>query len=585
MKIKNISLLALLSAGALVLSGCSDTEVNAQPNWADEDIIVSGIDEDTKDNLLGKIYDALEEGSTSAEKVKNDILVALSEGVYGTMDEINEVVALTADDAKSKSFIEEHEVYQLTDNVEIINKGVVDGEMTYEKSTYSAAEVATLQHQNVINLKNSIDEAVNVAIYNDIIGGAYSDRNIFEEERYVQYLRSQMYSIDTTGVTLGEGLILPEYSPEAIDATDLINIDIYTDYIERALLPEIFTNLLVQNYLMEERYSSIGRSYARELEYIHLAVDDSNKTSALLLLQEFVDANLTSGTATDFEIVADAWRGTDLDTKTEAEALLVATNAFEPMNLTAAQVAQLDALGVSHTVYEDTLLGQMVLDYLKITNDRHDEVAQSILNDFTNNGAYTPEIGFGIKLDEIKVTDHVTDGWYLKNDGIPNVSEDIKSRLFNIGVSNIVDSYNSMNESEYEFQNTDYVRYIEGEYFLTEENSQATEGNKNIVIYDGASNYYIFRIDNAISSSKLSLDEDNTSSYRYLKSSATFDTNSALYGHNIALDIAQEMSTKDSYITSAEQHYIMLSNILYHDESIYEYFKTNFPELFEDDAE
>ena len=50
-------------------------------------------------------------------------------------------------------------------------------------------------------------------------------------------------------------------------------------------------------------------------------------------------------------------------------------------------------------------------------------------------------------------------------------------------------------------------------------------------------------------------------------------------------EVAKIIGKGESYSTLATKKYLKAMSIEYHDESVYDYFKTNYPELFDSDAE
>ena len=47
-------------------------------------------------------------------------------------------------------------------------------------------------------------------------------------------------------------------------------------------------------------------------------------------------------------------------------------------------------------------------------------------------------------------------------------------------------------------------------------------------------------------------------------------------------EIVQLVANNDTYKTLSKKHWIEEMNLKYHDQVVYDYFKSNFPELFED---
>ena len=81
--------------------------------------------------------------------------------------------------------------------------------------------------------------------------------------------------------------------------------------------------------------------------------------------------------------------------------------------------------------------------------------------------------------------------------------------------------------------------------------------------------WYIVRVDEAVKAPKLS---------------QTGDDNYAAMGKNmreIVLNVASLLSDTDSYKKAAKQYYVEKMAFSYHDQSVYNYFKSAFPDLFD----
>ena len=220
--------------------------------------------------------------------------------------------------------------------------------------------------------------------------------------------------------------------------------------------------------------------------------------------------------------------------------------------------------------YPQTQFGSIAKDYLKITDDRFTNDT-GIESDFTNSNAYTKQVGLTIKSDSLKLEDYTNDGWYVKSGGLSELPEAIRSRLFNIYVANEVGSIEA-EDATHSYESGQYVRNLRGEFYLTPTTSeQGTDVRKdNFVIYDiSSSTYYIIKVKEAVSTSKLSRLSDN--SYPTLER------------EDIAKEVTHVLSAKDSYINNAYESYIKLYSVIYHDTTIYDYFKEQFPDLFDDE--
>ena len=92
-----------------------------------------------------------------------------------------------------------------------------------------------------------------------------------------------------------------------------------------------------------------------------------------------------------------------------------------------------------------------------------------------------------------------------------------------------------------------------------------------MVFYDkDSSTFYIVQILEAASSSKLSKINENRYSVTRPDDAETF-----------VMEICEVVAEKDTYETLANKHWLDKAGILYHDQVVYDYFKTNYPELFD----
>ena len=192
------------------------------------------------------------------------------------------------------------------------------------------------------------------------------------------------------------------------------------------------------------------------------------------------------------------------------------------------------------------------------------------------------------KLDE---NDATTNGWFVKNGGLTDLPEAIRSRLFNIGVATgVLDkesektdaannrSYDETSDKWVEAANEKgYVCRINGHYYLKKASRVGDEKiNYDILHYDSSSKaYYIIEIKQAASSSKLSKTGDRN--YAHLINEETMQ--------EIVNEVTKIVAKGETYSTLATKKYLKAMGIQYHDQSVYDYFKSNYPELFGDDED
>ena len=99
---------------------------------------------------------------------------------------------------------------------------------------------------------------------------------------------------------------------------------------------------------------------------------------------------------------------------------------------------------------------------------------------------------------------------------------------------------------------------------------------ETVIFNDTSSHtYYIVNVEEAPSTSKLNRENKDTG---YIATDAN-----VLKSESFAREISRVLGTRESYKNDAYASYIELYSVAYHDTTIYDYFKAEYPELFEDD--
>ena len=544
--------LTLVAASAFVLSSCN--EVTALPKFYEDPIILNddGTKTDVYQNIMSLIYDALTSSSDNPKKVLDEMMYVIAVDQFGSFAEVEELAAKDANAAEVRTFIEAH------DNV-------------YRDENDAEADKVANEFARLVHFKDTMDYRIKEVFHDAATGGSYSKRSRFDEEKYAVSLVGDLYDIEgvfeDATVWYKDVLVTPDVEVE--DIVNFVHIDRYQDYIERGVLPRLYREKLVEQFIYDNNYSSLGRTYAREVEYIKIVNNDAYPSAAKSLINAFVDKyilDVNAADEVDFEVLANAWRGIDLS----PDAFTLLETAFTGTSVPVTDADVLAQLAGPSVYYPQTQFGSIAKDYLKITDDRFTNDT-GIESDFTNSNAYTKQVGLTIKSDSLKLEDYTNDGWYVKSGGLSELPEAIRSRLFNINVANEVGSIEA-EDATHSYESGQYVRNLRGEFYLTPTTSeQGTDVRKdNFVIYDiSSSTYYIIKVKEAVSTSKLSRLSDN--SYPTLER------------EDIAKEVTHVLSAKDSYINNAYESYIKLYSVIYHDTTIYDYFKEQFPDLFDDE--
>lgn len=584
---KNKKLIPIVLLSTLMLSACS-SDIMAKPSDYDSPLITDKgsdvLNPDVPNNITSIIEDAMRDNGTLAKDVLDEVLLQIAYSVYG------DYATLKANaTAASEDYLASHSIFHTKD---------ADGKRV------TTAEAKQAEQDRVTRVYNNIQERIAEKMYS-LISGSYQRDGYFYEEDFVWSLKNQ--GEDVADITTAENkallhnkyLIIPELEPEQVftyewDARDhanalpgLLTEGFYTDYIAKEIIPEIYRELLVEVYLFQDSYNTLGRSYARKVNIVTITQRDNDLLGANNLINEYIDTYVNTNDdalteKADFEIISKAWRGlntvengtaTDADQYSNASYLLAnAGQTWKTYN---------DANEGGFTTnefsyYTGTSLAGLVDDLSKVKKDPI-LTDNTLENSFTNTGEYTVAQGVEIKENNIRKEDYTTSGWFLKNGGLTDLDATLRSHLFNIGVANALnnedypDRFNANGEYEISEEEGRYVAKINGRYYLKTTTSQNEEVSGDNMLKDilwfskDSGTYTLVEIEEAVSSSKLTVKDE------YSKET-----------EDIAHNVAEEIAKNDSYKTLSTRYWLEKAAIKYHDTVIYDYFVSNFPELFED---
>jgi len=424
--------------------------------------------------------------------------------------------------------------------------------------------------------KKLVDDRALEKMFNEISAGSYEFRSVFNEEHYVvDMIYRNNYHLVNDGVKVSvkelgdltffnEGLFLAHIDETNFmdPANKLVHIGYYTDYLKDKFVPEVYRDLLVETYVKNEQATTIGRNYARKVTYVAIEDSTTHPEAARNLVNAFIDNNIIGGVNPDLQILANAWRGVSDDFIANEAALLT--------------LSGLVAGAVNRTLY-----GEIEKNFSKI-NDDEKLTDKALENEFTNNGAYTKEIGLEIKKNDLRKKDLVVSEWAIKNGGLNNLPESIRNRVFNIGTANGVDFVeddlgNVANagkvDSRISATNNTFIRNIKGNYYLVPQAYEKND-NRNFLIYEN-STFYIIQVEEAVNTAKLTEGND-----RYYGNEEHINRSQDEID-GIITNVARELAEVASTSTNAKQYYLEKLDITFHDETVKEYFVTTFPDIFD----
>ena len=539
---------------AVFLVGCTEITVSPTDN---DGLILDDLVTPLEKNVNSVVYDALRDGGNLTQRTLEDVMFLIAEDRLGSYDDL-----LNSDDAEDQALVEK------------------------------------------------IQRRINAKMYDLIASGQFETRNLFSEERFAFSIEKQLYELkrdaDDPWVV---DFIFPPRNTEAIESGEIleeaIHLEYYEDFIENNLLPKIYRELLVESYLIDKDYSSLGRSYARKVNYVALKVSSEYPEAAKYLMDTFIDQYILEEDAdeiADLELLANAWRGVDIDADSPEYQLLV------------------DAGLAGGEAFPRTLYGEILERFDKI-KDNPLLTDKSIESEFTGNGQYTKEVGLAIRRNELSKRDFTTDGWHVKNGGLGSLPASIRDRVFNIGVANAIDriddqmrikgnwqvtanyaigdfvtyngkSYRAIQDTTAGIiptntayfivaspQTSDFLRKINGVSYLIPQTSQQNDA-RNFLLYDANSTtYYIVQVLEAVNTTKMNQSPISTTNYDALVED---DGEKRTL---IAGEIARILGVREASINASNLHWLKLADLKFHDQTIYDFFKERFPTLYDEDAQ
>ena len=577
-KLKLLSVGLLLSS-VFAMASC-DTINFALPESIQSEKILNITDE-IPHNEVQELFETLvPNDSTTASKVLDKLILRLAESYFGVFYDAEDgtvkgLRSIVTSDEQIKTFVESHARFQVKN---------ADG------TRNTAAEI-----QGVKDFYNHLLEAIQKKLWPSVTNSTYQDRCFFSEKKFYDAQKAAMYDL-TNAINKAYGLELEEadHLTQIIGGRnhkdvqlyfgdgDKLYLDVYRDYITRSILPDVYRKFVVENYLKRNNYSALGRSHARKVQTISLKNLDESADATRNLVTHYANYILEGA------ILDDAAKPASIDETTivnlrdlhflsklyagliDVEADTVEADAARFLYQKADWAPKLVDIDGDPTIfYPLTTLGKIYKDYSELSDVRWETSSDT---DFTGSGAYTKQTGLMLKEREIVSKTSVTEGWYSSS-GLSELPSDIRSRLFKIQVANDVDTYHGTAK-----KTMDYGMYVEGSYYLTPE-TYASTAHPYVIFDSSSSSWVIVRVDEAVKGPKLSEDPTSVTSYDYMAKQGWRDGKETQ--NEIVLAITNMLADSDTYTKAARQEIVEAAGITYHDQSVYDYFKSNFPDLFD----
>ena len=618
-KILTISALSL--AGVFALTACNDDIMAKPSNYNDPVITEKQTDEplDVYGNLLDTVYDGLRKGSVATDTL-DKVLYQYAISIIGRYNKLCDKGTLADGEVTLKLAYKD----AISDGPHTIAKQFIEDHPAYWSTTdrEKAATDTDIQIEELERLKTrfeTIEDRLAAALYDKIKGGTYSERNYFNEVDF--YTNVKCADLGKVNTNIGSGTVFFDhvYFDPNIEPEECFSFYLHRDlyqynwnvrdeqhcdetgsditYFEDNFIPAIYRQLLVEQYIREEATSSIGRSLARKVNIIALNNNAKYDKAAPELMNYFLNNKVISEpknvlglptdsleetanivTLADFKTFNDVWKG----------------NADNLRAKTILEDLSSKHLGVFEKKSDVSIEGQAIeyftatdLDTNVITPYK-ESVKKGDYSKFTGNGAHSTMIGIEMEAINTMLADYVTNGWFTRNSDSSVVSK-FSDTLFNVSVAKdlYLTKYNPLTE-EQEFtdendrfyyedgswklsrsrDNSQYIARIKNAFFLknTEHEQLADDDCSDIIWYSGGT-YYIVQVEYAVSSNKL----NRTSSIAY-----DADTR-----EDVINEVLKVLGKSESYSNLSKKHWLEKMKIEYHDTVVYDYFKANFPELFD----
>ena len=631
---KKFSKLAVLSLlGVLGLTACnsSSDEVYAKPtNYDDKIVTVDGSTDEIYNNLLKIIYDSMHEGSAPS-KVLDKVLFKYSESIFGAYDDLKAAKedAATTTHAVIDPFIRAHKVYWLRDeNGKHIN---TDGTEPVEVENDETFTPCAAERENVTSKFKNIEERLAEIMYTKATSGTYTDKHFFSELEFVRALYKDDKKVNKDAA---EALaLLPDTDPNALrpvivdyklekkDAftSGLLHEEFYRDeahgftYIKDEVIDDVYSDLLVEQYLLDEDVSAIRNSRARKINVLKIEKYTSFTNNADALVKKLVEDIYSFVPAatenhvnykiddieTHYDELFDTYATINKGLYDEIDSNPAANDIVNNyLKEQAYDIYESDEYA-GYKFYKNTTYGDLIQDYKKFKDAGNDynKLDMSLYNKFTGSGTTTEDEAIDQATIDIDQSKTITKGWFI-NSSQPSLDTNgtINDRLFKISVANdkleVPDNAGDNNANLNKLEELDRIQKeggvwarratpdpkessflcsINGAYFLKFEGQYSETDWWRDIVYDDGTAYYVVQVMEAVKDNKIRA----SGIYSYSKTRSVDFLNSTVEA------ISQKVAETGSYGSLSKEYWLKKMSLAYHDQKVYDYFYENYPDLFE----
>ena len=669
-KFRKLAVLSLLGVFALVGCSSDDDEIYAKPsNYKDEIVTIDGNDEKIHNDILKIIYDAMHDGSV-ASKTLDAVLYRYAQSVFGSYNKItlskndeSTTLKAAAENAKADTtdksvvngFIKAHKAYWTynEDGKHINDDDPENPVIVDDKSDWTPCGS---EQQRVADRWDDIEKRVAENMFSKISSGSYTSKHFFDELKLVRslYQDNQEVDYDSAKEVDDEGKrvnCVPMILPYTLEGEDVFepftyngheytalhrnfyqtNYKIGEDetadvegkqfhYVEKELIEDIYNDLLIEQYLLDEEVAAVRNSRARLINVIKIEKYSTFTINADLLVKSLVSEiynTVPEASATTLSYVDEDNNPFEKMFESYANMSKGLINQLTPAELTKLEninAGSSDAFKIAtgaesgKQYFEHTTYGDLVEEYEDLLEaDSYDSLDKDLYNKYTSNGTTTYEEGFDQEEISLSQTQSITKGWYIQKSA-PSLDSNgtITDRLFQLSVANskvevknqedtealaelaktdrIVNKeglWRPRTQAEYDEAQLDkdtkenkFLCSINGAFFLKFEGAYSGESYQNDIVYDDGSAYYIVQVVEAAKDVKLR-NSQSKSSYA--------NTRGESFLNDVIAHVTRKVAETGNYASLAKEHWLKEMSIKYHDQNVYDYFKENYPDLFKDE--
>ena len=545
-----------------------------------------------KNNIKNNFYDVLKKNVVNIDKkIFDNVFYQIAIDKIGSFEEIKLIVDGKMSKNEIIKFVKNHNLYGID------NEFIKNFKLTKEEQLEISIEKIKIQYESIT--QKIFEELFNVISSKE--NGKYLNDGLFYEDFFIENIKNECYIVDEKNnfATVKNKILMKKKNvdnwKDFVDCSSaekkgkkgylhVTDSKIYDDYIKKYILPIVYNKLMTRDFIIKNYYSKIINSNARKINILSIPFDEKNNGDIFMLIKDCLNRNK------DINFIDYVMSGfIGIDTSSDAYNLLV-NNNFKKIKT----VNNYDLIWECKTnengdkildpskyiktyVFEGTRLGNIVNEYLNTHEIFFD--GKNFIHKCKNFNIEKRKIDILLLENMARTKQFVKNKLWVTKDNL-NLDVEFSNKLFSSNIADIID--NDKKKDEYNFTSDDYAKYllINNSYkaFLIQNfNDDNYDINDMIILNDSVNKKYnVIEIEEAVSSSKLSLNSLSDKSYINKNDNIVKNIkNRCEIINNIA-----ETFLNNTYINESHKYYLAINNVCFNDKKIFNFFKLQFPDLF-----